>query len=44
MSVRVFLHIDTGVGLIGDAIQENQCQVVLSRSEGVSGKRLDLGK
>ena len=25
MSVTVYLHVDTGVILIGDVIQENQC-------------------
>ena len=34
VSVGVFLHIDSGVILIGDAIQANQC-LVLAEIKGV---------
>ena len=39
-SVCVFLHIDTGIILIGDVIQPSQC---LALAEGVSGWRLNSG-
>ena len=34
MSVSVFLRIDTGIVLIGDAVQANQC-VVLAELKGL---------